>query len=992
MVYYPRRVVQTPGGRKGAGRMRKRLLVALCLLVVAASGMAVGHQVAAGRRQEAAQPEMLHVLAFSTPVQNEPSIFLTRLRADPRSLEVMAAGPEELAALDLDAYDLFVVDNYLPPVPVAEQVLALVRQGKGLLFRASLDYEMVTEGDPSRLEALEAALPVHLARDGLQSETVTARPGSVLVPIGAERQAAEHPLVREIGWRSAPSVPAVALTPLRDETAQVLVRELQTDECHPVLVLGRYGRGQVLVLSLPVEGTVNEYLRNWPYFKYLLYLGLRMLGGVAYEPYGSWVGSPETLTPAVRATLLAVLGGLVLVTLGWMAWAWRHSQRQPLAVQRLEPVPAGEGRQGLGLWERAGLHRALSGHMFQLTVNLVTSVFVILTMLYFLPSFVTPDPSVMGLDYLAAALFSLVFALADFGSFSALGRFLGEHHVKDPERTVKYIQILVYFQLITGLVQTTLIWLFAVYALPVTRQFSFMAWSFVLKGLIQWPGMLWVFKDTLNGLQKYDYAVWIVTGNYILEWLTWVGSIALFRALFADVLTDPIASQLGSSVGAYVDDILTTFFSLYLLGRVRKAWTTADCFRIDFDREQLRETLVFGGKVLAAGLSVLAVNMVVTLLQLSTVYNYLYVAAFVGLAAQTRLQVPEQGRIILDNLYAPIAEAFNNGKLALSRYYVSQGLKWFATSTVPLYLVSIVLLPPLLRDILPPVYQDVAWMVLVLTVVMPLLPLDLLMKTVLLGADRAGVFSWATVGEQLLRLAIFAALLPRVGPAVQVWVLLLGDSPAKVVKVAGLWAWIHRRLLPIRVHIYQTIVAPLLAGAGYLGLCALAMLLVRSATFAGQVALTVLDLSIMGALLALIITRRFEARPALLQGRAFGLGLLGASLAVLLALVWMGGALYYVSLIMTLVVFLPPVAYFPLLGLLGGWDRHGLEQFALAADEAGLAYALYYPAYRLSARLCRWSPLFDHYPIPHTEATTEAAELDQLRLERTYAEAPSGGA
>jgi O-antigen/teichoic acid export membrane protein len=973
--------------------MRKWLVVAICVLVVTAAGMAVGQQISSSRQQAAARPQLLRVLTFSTPEEGEPSIFLQRLRADPRSLEVTAIGPEAWETLDLAAYDLFVVDNYLPPIPVVKQTLDAVRQGKGLLFRASLDYGPVTEGDAGRLEALEAALPVRLARDGFQTETVTPRPGTVLIPIGVDSRTSQNPLVREIGWRSAPSVPAVARTPLRDAAAQVLVRELRTAERNPVLALGRYGQGQILTLSLPVEGTVNEYLRNWPYFKYLLYLGLRTLGHASYEPYGTWVGSPETLTPAVRSVLLVVLGGLVLVTLLWIVWARRRSRREPLTLRPLPSLDAAqEDGARLGMWERAGFHKALSGHMFYLTVNLVTSVFVILTMLYFLPSFITPDPSVMGLDYLAASLFSLVFALADFGSFSALGRFLGEHHVKDPGRTVKYVQILIYFQLITGLLQTTLIWLFAIYALPVTRQFSFLAWSFVLKGLIQWPGMLWVFKDTLNGLQKYDYAVWIVTGNYVLEWITWVGCIALFRALFGDVLTDPIASQLGASVGAYVDDIVTTFFSLYLLGRVQKAWRTSDCFRMDFDRAQLRETLVFGGKVLAAGLSVLAVNMAVTLLQLNTVYNYLYVAAFVGLAAQTRLQVPQQGQIILDNLYAPIAEAFNNGKRALSTYYVSQGLKWFATSTVPLYLVSVVLLPPLLRDILPPVYQDVAWMVLVLTVVMPLLPLDLLMKTVLLGADRAGVFSWATLGEQMLRLAVYAALLPIVGPAAQMWVLLLGNSPAKLLKVAGLWTWIHRRLLPIRVHVYQTLVAPLLAGAGYLGLCALLMLLVRQASLVGQIALSLLDVGLVAVLGALVARRRFAARPALMQRRAFGLGLLGAVLAALLVLVWMGDEMYFVSLIMTLVVFLPPVAYFPLLGLLGGWDRHGLEQFALAADQAGLAYALYYPAHRLSAALCRVSPLFDRYPIPHAEAEAEAAELDRLRLERTYAAPPAAPA
>ncbi len=974
--------------------MRKRaalaLIVVFTISLAGALGFAIRQQMHAAQREAAYAPDRISVLVFTTPVAGEDSIFLDRLRSDPRSMDIQAVGPDTLGSINLSGtngnrYDVLVVDNYLPPVPVLEQVVAAVREGSGLLFRVSVDYSEVAQGDQTRLAALEALLPVTLERDGMQSETVPPPSGSTLIPIGVDPGAAEHPMVREIGWRSAPSVPSVAVTPLRKKDALVLVRELSTSQRNPILSLGRDGQGQVLVLSLPIEGTVNEYMRNWPYFKYLLYLGIKTLGRSAeYQTYGTWSGSPETLTPEIRGVLLGVLGMFLLASGSWLVIALRRSRRQPLTVQKLEPMQADEkGEIRLGLWERTGFHKALSGHMFQLTVNLVTSVFVILTMLYFLPTYVTPDPAILGLDYVAAALFSFVFALADFGTFSALGRFLGEHHVRDPERTVKYIQIFVSFQLVTGLVQTTLIWLFAIYALPVTRQFSFMAWSFILKGLIQWPGMLWVFKDTLNGLQKFDYVVWITVGNYALEWITWVGSIALFRGLFADVLTDPIAAQLGSAVGAYLDDIITTFFSLYLLNRVRKAWRTSACFRIDFGLAQLRETLIFGGKVLLGGLSVIAVSFAITLLKLNTVYNYLYISAFVGLAVQTRFQVGEQGRIILDNLYAPIAEAFNNGKRALTKYYISQGLKWFVTSTAPIYLVCVTILPTLLRDILPPVYQDVAWMVAVLVAVMPLLPLDGLLRNILLGADRAGVYTWATVAEQALRLAAYAATLPLVGPVLQTWVLLLGDSPAKLLKVAGLWSWVDRRLIRIRVHIHQTLTAPLLAGGIYLGLCALVMLVVRQATVAGQVGLTVLDVAVIALCLLLVLRRR--VRPSsTMQDHRFSTGLLLTVLAVLVILVWLGNEFYYVSLIMTLIVFLPVVLYFPLLGLLGGWDENGLEQFALAAGEAGLAYTLYYPAYELSARLCSRSPLFNRFPIPHAEAQAEAAELDQLKVERTY--------
>ena len=119
---------------------------------------------------------------------------------------------------------------------------------------------------------------------------------------------------------------------------------------------------------------------------------------------------------------------------------------------------------------------------------------------------------------------------------------------------------------------------------------------------------------------------------------------------------------------------------------------------------------------------------------------------------------------------------------------------------------------------------------------------------------------------------------------------------------------------------------------------------VRKATVVGQIAMTAVDVILVAVLMVLLVTRRSAKPPPLMQSRGFSGGLLFVVLALLLALVWLGNEFYYVSLIMTMIVFLPPVLYFPILALLGGWDKHGLELFGLAADEAGLAYVLYYPA------------------------------------------------
>ena len=311
--------------------MRKLVAVALFFLVTGVLVFAIVHQLQAAEREAAYSPDKLSLLVFTAPVDGEDSIFLDRLRADPRSFDFATAGPSDPGTIDLDAahldgYDVFVADNYLPPVPQLEQVLAAVRRGKGLLFRASVDYGETTEHDAARLAAIEAALPVTLEREGMRSEMVPPPTGSTLIPIGTDEGSAGHPLVREIGWLSAPSVPLVAVTPLRDADAQVFVREMSTSQRTPILSLGQVGQGQVMVLSLPIEGEVNEYVRNWPYFKYLLDLSLKTVGRAEeVQSYGRWGGSPETLTPTIRAILLGVLGGLFFITCAWRAVAVRRA-------------------------------------------------------------------------------------------------------------------------------------------------------------------------------------------------------------------------------------------------------------------------------------------------------------------------------------------------------------------------------------------------------------------------------------------------------------------------------------------------------------------------------------------------------------------------------------------------------------------------------------------------------------------------------------------
>ncbi|MSP11852.1 MAG: hypothetical protein EXR62_02725 [Chloroflexi bacterium] len=967
------------------------------------------------------------VLILTQPVAGQTTDFANLAQIDRRKFRYTLESPARQPADPLTFYsqfDAFVVDNYLPPVPHLQAILAQVAAGKGLWFKASQDYAFMTQGDPARLAALLPALPItfDIPAGGASPLVIPAERSSSLIPIGVNVRYQEEPFVKEVGWLSVPAIPVITRTTLKSGlTYHALVEEFATPAHAPILARGAYGAGLVLALTAPVERDVNNALRDWPYFKYLLYLSLALLSHSAYLPYGSWPGAPETLTPEMRLATLVVLAFIYVVTCIWLVFmAWR-TRRTPLVVKRLElrpsppdaflsldgpaafpPSPAAPETAGLDIWERAGMHKALSGHLFTLVVNLVTATFVILTNLFFLPTFLIADPAAIGITTITNALFALLFVVADFGSLSALGRFLGEYNIKDPTRAVKYIQVFIYFQLVTGLLQTTAIWLYAIYILPGNQQFAFLATSFLFKGLVQWPGMLWVFRDTLGGLQKYDDVTWIFTSRYIIEGVTYLAGIWIFQQLLSSTLTPPIATALGAQVGSYLSDILVMGISIYFLSRIHKGWSVWDCFRLDFDLPQFIETMTFGGKVLLSTLSALVASFAITLLQINTVYNYLYISAFISIAIQTKAQITEEGRTILDNLYAPIAEAYNNGKLVLTGYYISQGMRWYVISTVPLYLFSLVILPLLLRGIIPPAYQDVIWMTTVLAAVSIFLGIDILLANLILGANVPHIYAWGTIGEQMARLVIYFVGLPLLGPVGQVWLLLLGNTPPRLVKIAVLWRWANRHLLPLRIYLAQTLVLPLAAGLLYLLLILAPLPWLLPGLLPNRFLFAIFNTA-LSVLLIIVHLRGPRGSASRIELSSPTDWLLNLRLnLVLIAGLWLlllvatflkelsfgliiaGQPYYYIALILSYILLLPAVLFFPLLGWLGGWDDHGLSQFGRATLQAGLGYALYYPSYVLTLQAARFSPWHNRFAIPYAAAERESAELDQLRVERTF--------
>ncbi|MHA1371515.1 MAG: hypothetical protein ACTSRA_17580, partial [Promethearchaeota archaeon] len=154
------------------------------------------------------------------------------------------------------------------------------------------------------------------------------------------------------------------------------------------------------------------------------------------------------------------------------------------------------------LWESIGYHKPLAGYWFGLSFKLINLVITIIFSGVLVAIFY-PYPESMGYRDVTGGIFTLYFTIMDLGTNMVMDRFIAEKRIKDPRQMLQYIQYFIWYQMLTGLVQTTTVSIYALFFVPRTA-LSYGIWLMLITSTTQYPGFLGVFRGVLGSLQKYN--------------------------------------------------------------------------------------------------------------------------------------------------------------------------------------------------------------------------------------------------------------------------------------------------------------------------------------------------------------------------------------------------------------------------------------------------------------------------------------------------------
>jgi O-antigen/teichoic acid export membrane protein len=468
--------------------------------------------------------------------------------------------------------------------------------------------------------------------------------------------------------------------------------EIETSRI-PIILEKEKGSGDIIVFTGWLEDNANLDFKVWPYYNYLLYILTFESLELSFKTYALWPFSPvphffDQIIIGIIVVILAILAVILFVVVKRKSRIGMDQKTIEVLKRQAEEEERKLKEKNLKLekqleahvdlkdeWEVIGVHRQLGGFLFTLFVGLFLVLPQLLVANFIMPQIIQPYPQAAGWYNYAYNFFQIIWILFDFGTSFALAKYFAQYRVKNPEKSIHYIQIYVWWQIFTGIIQVSLIAFIGSFIFPYTN-LAHMSWIFIIYSFIQYPGVFLVFMYTFQGMQRSDF--------YLILYIFWeVVFLLIGQVVFCYLgriwgAANPIFGEaLGAGIGyaiARCFDYWMTFFISILFFR-KQGFSPKTCFRIDFSKEEVKESLRYGSK-LGIGEGFVQIGWFLQVIITSIfVANYSNNLGWFNLTWTLGLII-QIVSLYSNTLLGAYSESSSHNKHTLTKLYIYQAFRW----------------------------------------------------------------------------------------------------------------------------------------------------------------------------------------------------------------------------------------------------------------------------------------------------------------------------
>jgi hypothetical protein len=341
-------------------------------------------------------------------------------------------------------------------------------------------------------------------------------------------------------------------------------------------------------------------------------------------------------------------------------------------------------------------------------------------------------------------------------------KYFAQYRISEPRRAVTYIQVAIWFHLLVGIIEIGILGLVACVLLPRTG-LAFLSWIVILHSITQFPGLVLIFRDLFRALQRYDFSVFLILIDFLVNALLQMGGGLYGRhyGLMHRVFGEGMGVVFGFALGSFLAQSLLIGISAIFYRGV--GFDLSTIFLAHFERSTVTHALNYGLKLsVGPGIGALTTAMIPFVLGRGH-DNFLELNEIFAIVYGLTLGYLEASAFIFSNLMLSISESMAAGKMALTRRYIDQGLRWGLLMLAILGGAYVGFSDLLIRGLPPHQFARAVGVIALMHVWRMMDFTARLPDEVLQATGRTGLLSWAITIEHVSRILLIVLLLGEFG-------------------------------------------------------------------------------------------------------------------------------------------------------------------------------------------------------------------------------------
>ena len=602
-----------------------------------------------------------------------------------------------------------------------------------------------------------------------------------------------------------------------------------------------------------------------------------------------------------------------------------------------------EDKYGQG-WDKLGFHRPIASYLYTFGLLIPAGLFGLL-LLPLLQYTYLRYPEVSAFEAAAGAIFGALYVILDLELKPTVDRFVPQYAVSNPKRAMQYVSFFVKYQMWSGLIQILFVGVFMfMFIIPYTN-FAYLSWFILFINIKQYPAILSTFQSVIGSLQHGDKEQLIVFWRAsVIEPLTKIGGgfLGLLWGQANPIYGEMYGLALGWSIGSYVDDFFVFGLGMYWLSKILDKYGIRmwEIYGQKIPPEVWKDALGYSMKLMPKTIFGAIMGFTSFLVTYEGLPGYMTYQGLIKEAGNLKKFVGWSDDII-NKSQPSYSEAYNNGKIELTKYYIGQGLRYNSFFFMILggfnfFCLDLILEIVFEAGFLPDTWALIGKIVPIMVILWIWTPFDDIATKMTYISGHPEINTFIGIMGSILNLffTYYFLYILELG-----WLgLVLAPVPTSIISLIIRWTYMNKKIIPLDRTFWkdagwQIFVAPLTAGAAFL-----------------------VFLQITIRTIWPVLKAPFEGPALLIPG-----------IAMLVILLLVGVMLIYI----------------PLISYLGFWDEKSITIFKRAVSLSGPSIIIVYPMYKVFNHFYQRSPFKEKHAMKLGEvAEAELAELAEIRHQK----------